>query len=243
MNFSRVGAFAIICAVAAPACIRRDPSAADTGDRRAAESAPVGSSTAPAPTGVRDAQERTSTADNAMQGEADVRAFVISATADGTAEIELGRMAVQRAGDPQVKRFGQDMATDHVRVGDELQQIVEQLRISLPVSPSTDDHALVRRLSKLKGRAFDRAYIDAMVIAHRRMVDLLQQQGQARLRKSGGGGTGTGSHPPMATDGTAAAGQVVLFEWAAKTLPIVLAHLDRARQLQSRLAPGRVSAK
>jgi hypothetical protein len=135
------------------------------------------------------------------------------------------------------------MATDHARVGDELQQIAEQLRISLPVSTPAAEPALVSRLANLKGRAFDRAYIDAMVIVHRRVVKLLQRQGQEGLRMSRSGGPGTGSHPPMATDGSAEPGQVVLFQWAAKTLPIVLGHLEGAQQLQNRLAPGSVPAK
>jgi hypothetical protein len=155
--------------------------------------------------------------------------------ADGAAEVELGRLAAQRGVDNEVKKFGQDMATEHERAGGDLKQIAGQLEIAITAQPDQENRALIERLSKLNGKAFDRAYMEAMVNGHKEVLASLEQHGGDRMRMTGGGGQTQGAQP-AATGGTAAKGQQVVSEWAAKTLPVVQAHLTRAQQVHDRLA-------
>src|SRR6188472_3738223 len=59
--------------------------------------------------------------------------FVRKHLADGEAEIELGRMAAQKASNPEVKRFAQMMVDDHTKAGAELKQVAAKYNVDTTV--------------------------------------------------------------------------------------------------------------
>lgn len=208
------------------------------GDSSSTLSSGDGASTDPARVAVKEAAARENTTQSGTDtahSNAEVSDFVMKMAANGAAEVELGRLAAQRGVDPEVKRFGEDMANEHARAGEDLKQIAGQLDIAISAQPDDEHRALIATLSKLTGRAFDRAYMDAMVKGHQQVFAALEQHGGERMRMTGGGGQAQDARP-TATSGTAARGQQVVSEWAAKTLPAVQAHLTRAQQVHERLA-------
>ena len=46
--------------------------------------------------------------------------FVMDAAVGGMAEVELGKLAAEKATNPEVKQFGQRMVDDHTKANDEL---------------------------------------------------------------------------------------------------------------------------
>jgi putative membrane protein len=86
------------------------------------------------------------------------RAFLLAAIERGKLEVELGRLAVDRAAHPRVKELGQRMAEDHGRAGQELAELALAKGLSVPPLEGRDTR-LVQRLSALSGAAFDRAYM------------------------------------------------------------------------------------
>jgi putative membrane protein len=54
------------------------------------------------------------------------------------AEVELGRLATQRAGDASVREFGARMVADHSRANSELKSIAGQKGIQLPTELSSE---------------------------------------------------------------------------------------------------------
>src|SRR4051794_35823757 len=48
------------------------------------------------------------------------KTFVKKAAQGGLAEVELGRLATERAASPDVKKFGQRMVDDHSKANDQL---------------------------------------------------------------------------------------------------------------------------
>jgi putative membrane protein len=83
--------------------------------------------------------------------------FVTAAAHGGMAEVEMGRLAVQKASDEAVKHFEQHMIDDHTKANDELKVIASQKGFTLPTTVSAKDKATIDRLSRLDGAAFDPA--------------------------------------------------------------------------------------
>ena len=150
----------------------------------------------------------------------DSREFVNRMALAGMAEVELGKLASERAMDADVKAFAQTMVRDHSRADDELARIAKQLDIPVPTQLDPIHRELADRLSKLKGAEFDREYMSAMVKGHEDVAGLLRSY--------------TSASRPIGTSGRAR-GEQALMEWAMKTMPIVERHLERARQIQQKL--------
>jgi putative membrane protein len=137
--------------------------------------------------------------------------FVMNVAEAGMAEVELGRLAADKASNVQVKEFGRRMVTDHGKAGDELKPLAASKNITLPTSVNAKDSATKDRLSKLSGAAFDRAYMAEMVKGH--------QAASAEFHKE-------------ATTGHDAE----IKGWAARTVTTVDDHLKMARDIQKEVA-------
>ena len=105
--------------------------------------------------------------------------FVAKAARGGMAEVEFGKLAAERAESPDVKRFGQKMVDDHSKANDELKSIAEKKSFTVPAAMDAKDKAEYNRLSKLRGAAFDRAYMKHMVNDHRTDVSEFQYEARA----------------------------------------------------------------
>jgi putative membrane protein len=132
--------------------------------------------------------------------------FIKEAAAGGMAEVELGKLASQKATDPQVKQFAEKMVTDHGKANDELKKLAEEKNITLPTAIDAQHKATHDRLEKLSGAAFDRAYVQDMLQDHQKDVSEFRKQASS------------------AKDADVKA-------WAAKTLPTLEQHLTQVQSL------------
>jgi putative membrane protein len=129
--------------------------------------------------------------------------FVMKAARGGMAEVDLGKLAVEKAGSDEVKKFGQRMVDDHSKANDELKTLAQNKHITLPTAIDPHEMELHDRLAKLSGPSFDRAYMQAMVADHRK--DLNEFRMEAKMGKDAD-----------------------VKGWAAKTLPTLEEHLKLA---------------
>jgi putative membrane protein len=129
--------------------------------------------------------------------------FVVKAANGSMAEVALGKLAVEKAGSDEVKKFGQRMVDDHGKANDELKTLAQNKHITLPTEINPEEKALHDRLAKLSGASFDRAYIQAMLADHKKDVNEFRMEA-----KSGHDADVKG--------------------WAAKTLPTLEEHLKLA---------------
>jgi len=104
--------------------------------------------------------------------------FAMDAAVGGMAEVELGKLATQKATNPDVKQFGQRMVDDHGKANDELKTVASKESIDLPTSLDSKHQATVDRLSKLSGADFDKAYVREMVKDHDMDVKEFQKEAQ-----------------------------------------------------------------
>jgi putative membrane protein len=110
------------------------------------------------------------TADKGAKMASSDRKFVMEALKGGMAEVELGKLASERAASDAVKQFGKRMADDHGKAGDELMKLAQDKGVAAP-SALDGKHARLRdKLAKLSGADFDRAYVGEMVKDHRQDV-------------------------------------------------------------------------
>jgi len=141
---------------------------------------------------------------NRMKQSAD-QAFAMKAMQGGMAEVELGRLATQKASSDDVKKFGQQMVDDHTKANDELKSIVSSKGVTAPSMADSKSESMKTKLSGLSGAAFDKAYMQDMVSDHRKDV--------AEFEKEANSGT-----------------DPELKAFAAKTLPTLRQHLQMAEQ-------------
>jgi putative membrane protein len=92
--------------------------------------------------------------------------FAVAAYNGGLAEINLGRLAQQKAVNQQIKEFGAMMVNDHSKANADLKAIADHHMIVLPDSAGAAEQKLMTELSAKSGGDFDKAYVDAMVKDH-----------------------------------------------------------------------------
>lgn len=132
--------------------------------------------------------------------------FVRAAAQGGMAEVELGKLATEKASSDDVKKFGQRMVDDHTKANDELKQVASSEGVQLPEKLDAKDTMTKERLSKLSGAEFDRAYMSDMVKDHTQDVADFQRE------------SNSGTDPAVK-------------DFASKTLPTLQDHLSQARQI------------
>jgi putative membrane protein len=145
----------------------------------------------------------------------DDRGFVIEAAQGGVAEVELGKLAGEKASNARVKQFAARMVTDHGKANDELKALAERRNITVPSGLGVEQKATRDRLAKLSGEAFDRAYVQAMVDDHEKDVAAFRNE------------AGNGKDPEVKT-------------WASKTLFTLEEHLKLVQDLFQSLGRGAV---
>jgi putative membrane protein len=132
--------------------------------------------------------------------------FVKEAATGGMAEVELGRLAEQKAGSERVKSFGRKMVADHSAANDQLKALAARKQIGVDDGLNREQKATLSRLEGLSGAAFDRAYVADMVRDHEKDVEAFRRESTS------------GQDPDVRA-------------FAGKTLPTLEEHLRMVRDL------------
>jgi putative membrane protein len=113
--------------------------------------------------------------------------FAEAAHASGMAELALSELGVQRATDPELKKFSQQMVQEHSRVNNELSGLAWQRRVALPRTLDVCAQFCSQNLAGLSGEQFDRCYAKAQLAAHMQAVAAFEaeaERGQDPAMKS-----------------------------------------------------------
>jgi putative membrane protein len=145
--------------------------------------------------------------------DAQIASIVVTAN---QVDIDAGKLAESRGQNADVKAFGELMVKDHTGVNKAATDLVTKLK----VTPEDNDTSKALKaggeknlahLKTLKGAAFDKAYIDHEVAYHQQVLDALDK-----------------TLIPNAQNAE-------LKALLVKTRPAFVAHLEHAKQLQSKL--------
>lgn len=190
--FNRILIVAGVSALALAACGQREE--ANTAEQAGAPDA-MPSATIPTP------------ADEAAAPD-----FVAKAAASDMFEIESSKLAVQKATNPEVKAFAQQMIDAHTATTAELKKAIADSGQAI-TPPAALPPEMQEELTEMQGKTgvdFDKDYVDEQVDAHQNALNLLQR---------------------YANDGDVA--QIKTF--AAATAPKVQGHYDMAKALRDKL--------
>jgi putative membrane protein len=104
--------------------------------------------------------------------------FAITAADGGMLEVELGKLALQKASSAEVKKFAQMMVDDHSKANDELKALASTKNISLPAALSDKNNERIKDLQEKSGTDFDKDYMDFMVKDHEEDIDAFEKQAE-----------------------------------------------------------------
>jgi len=144
--------------------------------------------------------------DQRMDNKIDEKRFVKDALLGGMTEVELGKVALEKASGDAVKQFAQKMMDDHSKANEELKQLAAKEGINVPDALDSKRQSRIDKLAKLSGADFDRAYIKDQVKDHQNDVREFQAEAQ------------NGNDPGVK-------------EFASKTLPVLEEHLRMVKEL------------
>lgn len=136
-----------------------------------------------------------------------VNEYVKTAASGSMMEVQLGKLAQQKASSQQVKDFGQLMVKNHTEAGTKLKSAV---KTSIPATLEEKHKNKVDKLSDKTGKEFDKEYMDMMVKDHEDDIKEFEQA-QANV-----------------TD-------PALKSWISSTLPVLKQHLQKAKSIQEQL--------
>jgi len=101
--------------------------------------------------------------------------FLVKAADMGMAEVELGKLAQEKARNEKVKQFGAMMVNDHTQANYEVKSLASQRNVSLPDSASNEKKKDRDDLAKKSGADFDKAFMKAMVNDHDATINLFEK--------------------------------------------------------------------
>lgn len=93
--------------------------------------------------------------------------FIQKAVHGNLLEIELGKIAQQRATNAQVKQFAARMVQDHTKANEELKKVADAKGAASPSSVDRKYRKDIDDLKSVPAARFDQAYMDYMVKDHR----------------------------------------------------------------------------
>jgi putative membrane protein len=172
--------------------------------------------------------------------------FVRDVAIMNMAEIELSRLAADKATTPAIKAFAQQMVDEHSVAGDKLKSVVSGQSIEWPAALDDKHRKTADELAKNQGADFDREYLKAMIDGHQNFTATLESrldvQSLADWKTAAAGRTQTKALPDPNTqmhdvqvrpDKSGNEITVRINQWAADTYPVAQKHLDTARTLEN----------
>ncbi|GAB3483137.1 DUF4142 domain-containing protein [Azotobacter salinestris] len=134
--------------------------------------------------------------------------FVDEASAKGIAEIESGKLALQKSTSADIKAFAQQMIDEHTAANRQLAQMAQTKDLELADEAELMSRAKKWILQLREGESFDEAYANNQVVSHENTLELYRDAAQ-RLEDA------------------------ELKAYASKALPKLEQHWEKAKQLQA----------
>ena len=109
--------------------------------------------------------------------DAQIASIVVTAN---QVDVDAGTLAAENASNADVRTFAKTMVTDHTAVNRAAVDLATRLQVTPQDNPTSQalkagGDKNIAALKKLKGKAFDKAYIDQEVAYHQQVLDALDK--------------------------------------------------------------------
>jgi putative membrane protein len=90
-------------------------------------------------------------------------------------EVYAGKIGRDKAATSEVKKFAQHMVDDHGKMFEEQRALAKKKNVALPASAEEKNKDAMKKIERLAGADFDRAFMQQMVKDHEAAVKLAQE--------------------------------------------------------------------
>lgn len=136
--------------------------------------------------------------------------FATNAADASLAEINFANLAISKTNNQEIKAYANMMLKDHGTANDELMALAKSKNVTLPAAMSAEHQKRREELNSKSGADFDKAYAKMMEENHVKVLAFMEHQ----ARK--------GTDPDLKA-------------FAAKTVPVINAHLNSIRKIKDGL--------
>ncbi|WP_051796490.1 DUF4142 domain-containing protein [Kibdelosporangium aridum] len=102
--------------------------------------------------------------------------FLMTVHQINLAEIEAGRLALQKGQCAAVKRIAHVFIEDHSRIDNEIQSLADKFEVRLPDAPDAEARKRLAELAALSGLQFDDAWLRLQAAGLREAIKLGKRQ-------------------------------------------------------------------
>ncbi len=104
------------------------------------------------------------------------RRFITKAAQGNLAEVMTSRLALKRTNNEGVRRVAEMLIKEHGQANAALKQVAARNDATMPSRPNAMQQAMYKKLSRLSGAAFDKAFIAGQVKSHLDTINLFQME-------------------------------------------------------------------
>lgn len=135
--------------------------------------------------------------------------FIRKAALANLLEIELAKLANEKARDFKVREFGKLMYQDHIRMAEALEVLASAKDMKLPVSLISENSRQIEKMKKMAFDRFETAYMKLTIENHKKTIDLFKEAVNSK-------------DPRVAS-------------FAGKFIPVLESHRERALEVRAHL--------
>ena len=102
--------------------------------------------------------------------------FLHKSAQGSLAEVQLGKLALSKSHNQDVRAFASKMVHDHTKILQNMRPLAQKMGLSNATALTAEDQLEVRRLRGFSGDEFDRQYVSAMVADHQKDINDFKQE-------------------------------------------------------------------
>jgi len=104
--------------------------------------------------------------------------FAVTAADGGLTEVLFAQMGVQKATDPELKKFSEHMVEEHTKVNNQLKELAAKKGMALPTTITPGHQFCAQNLAGLSGKDFDCAYALSQLLLHMDTIAVFEAEAE-----------------------------------------------------------------